>query len=142
MQISKCGLDCEKCGKREEVGCSGCNEMTVGYWGERCEIKDCCGRKHLEHCGFCADFPCDMLRELSYDDEHGDDGERLLAAKQLADSARDKKEKRIKNFLLGASLGGIFGVIIGAWQSAVPSFVFAGIIVGLGIALMTELYKK
>ena len=33
--------------------------------------------KGYEHCGQCADMPCDMLKDLFGDPEHGDGGARL-----------------------------------------------------------------
>lgn len=142
MCCSKCGMICSECSRREEFGCSGCNEMSSGYWGEKCEIKECCEAKKLEHCGLCLDFPCEMLREITYDEELGDDGERLLNAKKWADESKESSEIRIKNFLLGISLGAVLGAVFGAWQGMTAAFVTGGIIIGTGIAVLINISKK
>ena len=125
MCCSKCGMDCNKCSRKEEFGCLGCNNMQSGYWGEKCEIKECCEGKKLEHCGFCPDFPCEMLREISFDDE-----------------SRELSEKKLKNILLGMSLGVVFGAVLGAWQGMPAAFVVGGVVIGVGIALLLNFYKK
>lgn len=142
MCCSKCGMDCGKCSRKEKFGCLGCNNMQSGYWGEKCEIKECCEAKKLEHCGLCSDFPCEMLREISFDEELGDDGERLLNAKKWADESREFSEKKLKNILLGVSLGAVFGAILGAWQDMTAAFVVGGVVIGVGIALLLNFYKK
>ncbi|MCD7731400.1 MAG: DUF3795 domain-containing protein [Oscillospiraceae bacterium] len=142
MRCSKCGLNCDECSRREEYGCPGCVNAEYGYWGGRCEIKECCSEKGVEHCGLCPDFPCELIREFSYDPETGDDGERLMTCKKWADEQRTAKEVRTKNFLLGAALGVIGGVIIGEWQGMTLPFVAVGAIVGIGIAVMVEANKK
>lgn len=142
MCCSKCGLDCGKCSLKEEYGCSGCLEMTDGYWGEKCEIKACCEEKGLEHCGLCGDFPCEMLLDYSYDPETGDDGERLLNCKKWADEKSSAHDSRIKNILFGVVLGGISGLLIGEWQGMVVPFILGGAVAGTGIALMIETAKK
>lgn len=135
-------MDCSKCSRKEEFGCLGCNEMQSGYWGEKCEIKECCEAKKLEHCGFCPDFPCEMLREISFDEELGDDGERLLNAKKWADESREALEKKRRNILLGVSLGVVFGAILGAWQGMPAAFVVGGVIVGTGVAVLINIYNS
>ncbi len=142
MCCSKCGMDCDRCSRKEEFGCLGCNNMQSGYWGEKCEIKECCEGKKLEHCGLCPDFPCEMLREISFDEELGDDGERLLNAKKWADESRELFEKKLKNILLGVSLGAVFGAILGAWQDMPVAFVVGGVVIGVGIAFLLNFYKK
>ncbi|MGN0585911.1 MAG: DUF3795 domain-containing protein [Oscillospiraceae bacterium] len=142
MQMSRCGLDCESCPRREEYGCDGCTEITDGYWGSKCEIKQCCENKRLEHCGLCREFPCEVLREFCYDEEFGDDGERLLNCKRRADEARVKRERRIKNLLLGAAGGIVCGVILGEIFGAVLPYAAAGTAAGVGIAVMVEANKR
>ena len=67
-----------------------------------------------------------MLREFCYDKETGDDGERLMNCKKWADEKREETEKVIKRVLLGVSLGGIAGVMIGEMQGAVAAFAIVG----------------
>lgn len=83
-----------------------------------------------------------MLREISFDEELGDDGERLLNAKKWADESRELSEKKLKNILLGVSLGAVFGAILGAWQGIPAAFVVGGVVIGIGIALLLNFYKK
>lgn len=142
MNCSRCGKDCDSCSYKEEYSCSGCTEITDGYWGGKCEIKECCEGKCLENCGLCSEFPCEILREFSYDPDLGDDGERLLNCKKLSDDKTNKHNTLIRNVLLGVSLGGIAGVIFGEWQGMPVPFIIGGILIGVGIAAMLEINKR
>lgn len=92
--ISYCGIDCEHCdayvatrtcdnglkarvahqwskiyGREitpEEVSCGGCTCVgTHGiYCDTMCRVKPCCREKGLAHCGRCAEFPCEKLKEI------------------------------------------------------------------------------
>jgi hypothetical protein len=48
--------------------------MDMPFWGEKCDVKSCCGGKEIMHCGRCEAFPCEMLHSFSYGKEHGDNG--------------------------------------------------------------------
>ena len=137
---SKCGKDCSQCSYKEEYGCAGCNETADGYWGERCEIKECCKAYHLDHCGLCKSFPCEQLRELSYDSDP--EGENLLNCKKWADNKKDSRLRFIKNILVGICCGIFAGVVLGVIYNMTAAFVTAGIIVGVGIALLLETGKR
>jgi len=76
-----CGLYCGDC---EYLGdkCPGCGR-THGkpFWTELssigvCPIYGCCaGKKQLEHCGMCNEFPCETftsLRDPSMSDEEAE----------------------------------------------------------------------
>ena len=76
MIESRCGILCSSCDYVEKLSCKGCVNITQPFWGV-CPVKSCCEEKHLCHCGLCADFPCDVLSQFSYDKEHGDDGKRI-----------------------------------------------------------------
>jgi len=78
MVKSRCGIVCEptKCKEAFGVDCLGCVAMEKPFWGE-CDVKICCEGKGLEHCGLCADFPCDLLNSFAYDKEHGNNGEMI-----------------------------------------------------------------
>ena len=142
MLYSRCGLDCESCPNREEYGCAGCENITYGYWGERCEIKECCEKKQLSCCGMCRNFPCALLLEFSYDKDTGDDGERLLNCKKRADEQLTHNERFIKRLLLGISLGGVAGFIVGEILKILAPYLIGGIIIGLGIAVMLNISDK
>lgn len=142
MNCSRCGKDCDFCSYKEEYSCSGCTEITDGYWGEKCEIKECCEGKNLENCGLCSKFPCEILRDYSYDPDLGDDGERLINCKRQSDEKTNEHNTLIRNALLGISLGGIAGVIFGEWQGMPVPFIIGGILIGIGIAAMLEINKR
>jgi len=76
MIESRCGIVCSKCRYREEKNCAGCVHIENPFWGE-CELKSCCEGKGLDNCGYCTDFPCDMLNKFAYDKEQGDNGRRI-----------------------------------------------------------------
>ena len=78
MIDSRCGLLCSQldCNKQFNVDCKGCANIDKPFWG-KCEVKSCCENKKLEHCGFCSNFPCELLKSFSYEEEHGDNGERI-----------------------------------------------------------------
>lgn len=61
MFESRCGICCNRCERREEANCKGCTNMEKPFWGGDCGVKTCCESKHLNHCGECGDFPCEML---------------------------------------------------------------------------------
>jgi hypothetical protein len=76
-----CGLYCGEC---ENLGdkCQGCMQVkgkpfwTALYKVDVYPLYDCSiNKKHLEHCGLCADFPCKLflsLRDPSQSDEEAD----------------------------------------------------------------------
>ncbi len=72
-----CGTNCEICGWREQTGCKGC-KANAGqmFWGV-CDKATCCIENGYEHCGKCPNLPCQILKDLFSDPEHGDDGTRL-----------------------------------------------------------------
>ena len=63
--------------------------------------------KGLEHCGECPDMPCQKLRELFDDPEHGDSGARLrnlnnwkagnYVYERLNNAAQEKAKKLIRD---------------------------------------------
>jgi len=133
---SRCGMLCSQCPDREEYDCEGCLNIKETYWGGTCEIKDCCESKNHEHCGQCKSFPCSVLLDISYDTDLGDDGERIMHLKHLADKAADTKSSFMTKIVLGNVTGICLGIIIGALQGATAAWIIAGIIIGNGIALM------
>ena len=63
MLASFCGDYCGKCPNypRECHGCAPSEHMD-------CHFVKCCLSKNIEHCGFCADFPCVKLSNFVPDD--------------------------------------------------------------------------
>ncbi len=45
MYESRCGIACDSCDRKEEVGCKGCLNMELPFWGGECLVKSCCGKK-------------------------------------------------------------------------------------------------
>ena len=95
---SRCGLLCSKCEFREVENCKGCLNLNKPFWGETCPIKSCCEKKEHSHCGQCAEFPCDLLKEFSYDKEQGDNGKRIEQCKAWA-AESDISSSFIKAFI-------------------------------------------
>jgi hypothetical protein len=125
QELSYCGLDCESCNLREEVLCEGCKGSDTTYWGGICEIKECARKlQKVENCSQCVKFPCDILLDISFDPETGDEGARIERLKELSDSRVTLWDK-IRPPLIGALLGGIAGVIIGAVAENVFSWFVA-----------------
>ncbi|MDP4161154.1 MAG: DUF3795 domain-containing protein [Bacillota bacterium] len=84
MIESRCGVLCSKCKFKEPMNCNGCTNITKPFWAEQCSIKSCCELRALEHCGNCQDFPCDLLKQYSYDPKYGDHGKRIERCKEWA----------------------------------------------------------
>lgn len=59
-----CGSICDNCkffkGVKEPkcLGCLSCAGKP--FWG-KCNVAECAINKKIEHCGLCADFPCELL---------------------------------------------------------------------------------
>jgi len=62
--ISRCGVDCSACERKEKVGCKGCMNMDTPFWGGVCQVKSCCEGRGHDHCGVCGEFPCTMVSEM------------------------------------------------------------------------------
>jgi len=77
MIESRCGIECNKCKYKDEVGCKGCTNIDKPFWGESCDVKFCCEERGFEYCGQCPDFPCETLKNMSYAEEEGDNGLRI-----------------------------------------------------------------
>ena len=75
---SRCGIRCDECHYLTDGLCSGkCCEISKPFWGDTCPVKSCCEGKHLQHCGQCPEFPCELLKQFAYDPQQGDNGARL-----------------------------------------------------------------
>ena len=71
--LTPCGAVCDDCvyfkGEKEPQ-CPGCNAIKgKPFWGE-CSTYACAAEHGVEHCGLCAEFPCDKFIE-TYDPAHG-----------------------------------------------------------------------
>lgn len=77
MEYTYCGLDCNNCEYKEKFDCKGCRETYGNPFHGECRLAMCAISQSVEHCGLCNLFPCNLLKEFSYDKEHGDNGERI-----------------------------------------------------------------
>jgi hypothetical protein len=59
------------------MNCAGCVKIKKPFWAEACPVKDCCEKRLLSNCGYCGEFPCALLKQFSFDKEHGDNGQRI-----------------------------------------------------------------
>ena len=93
MADSRCGILCSEYKRKMKCGdCQGCNVTENPFWGV-CDVKNCCESKKLEHCGLCADFPCEDLKMMSYDDSgQGDNGKRIEQCKKWACNKKRKNQ--------------------------------------------------
>lgn len=84
--VPPCGLYCGVCGvyiahrdgnekfkerlaglysvKPEDVRCRGCYSDDLFFYCQTCPIKECTGRKGIEGCHQCDDFPCDLIENF------------------------------------------------------------------------------
>jgi len=76
MVQSRCGIKCDECKYKEEIGCKGCLLVENPFWGE-CGVKRCCEARKHEHCGQCMDFPCKLLNSYAFAEQEGDNGKRI-----------------------------------------------------------------
>ena len=44
----------------DEMKCSGCLSLKECMYG----IKECCEKKQIANCGYCAEMPCGKLKEM------------------------------------------------------------------------------
>lgn len=83
--MAMCGTYCGICQWKDSIGCHGCKECGgTMFWGI-CDKAACCIDKGYDHCGLCPDMPCEKLKDLFSDPEHGDQGARLHNLKNWAD---------------------------------------------------------
>ncbi|MBE6705232.1 MAG: DUF3795 domain-containing protein [Ruminococcaceae bacterium] len=76
MELSVCGIACNKCSFFADKKCDGCRNVAPSgkcVWNGRCELYDCAAKKNIPHCGKCPDFPCATLKEWA----SGENGERI-----------------------------------------------------------------
>lgn len=83
-KISMCGDQCDGCTWKEKTGCRGCHHHRGQMFFGTCDVAVCCSSKHLAHCGYCPDVPCEILKQVFDHPEHGDNGERLANLKARA----------------------------------------------------------
>ena len=72
-KYSPCGRFCEVCEAKKEVLCQGCAETNGKPFHlkeKTCPLWDCAQKHNVEHCGQCAEFPCEKFLNW-YNPEHG-----------------------------------------------------------------------
>lgn len=103
MVETRCGLLCSWCSYREAMNCPGCVDAPQPFHGQ-CRVKNCCEGRGAIHCGECQEFPCALLREFSYDSEHGDDGARIEQCRHWAvESETRRLAARAESIMKAAS---------------------------------------
>ncbi len=142
MHKSRCGKDCTRCEMKIDELCAGCFELEEGNWAGNCEIKVCCEGKELEHCGICPEFPCTLLRNTAFDEDEGDDGERLVTLKRWAEENVTQKEKSRSCILGGLAVGIVSGAVLGAVSGSFAAVMFACVLVGTAVGVMIDVTKK
>ena len=78
--------------------CKGCWDITDDcFWSCGCgsiDFRICCEGKQVNHCGECADFPCEAYKEwVTWHDSHKKAMERLLS---LRTCRKGEKAERVK----------------------------------------------
>lgn len=148
VTLAKCGMDCTSCRFALENDCPGCPYLTPPeererlFEDEECEVGRCAEEKGFEHCGKCPDFPCEALKEVSFDTETGDGGNRLMQLKEIKDREFRQKRLRLAAPLTGGCLGLITGVIIGCITGDIPQMIAAGLAAGLGLGFIAGISKS
>jgi hypothetical protein len=92
MVESRCGLKCCECDYKEMTGCKGCLTGDP-FWGT-CRLAACCADKGHAHCGLCAQVPCELFKEFAYDEEQGNNGQRIKNLKEWTNKKFIIEEKR------------------------------------------------
>ena len=103
MIQSRCGILCNECKYKDEVGCAGCTNIDKPFWSDSCPVKDCCESRGYDHCGQCTNFPCGLLNGFAYDKEQGDNGKRIKTcrvwfAHEFMQNIASKNNERLKNY--------------------------------------------
>ena len=49
-------------------------------------LKACSEGKGYAHCGQCAEFPCELLKQFAYDEKQGDGGKRIDQCRRWEES--------------------------------------------------------
>lgn len=147
VTMAKCGMDCTACRFALENDCPGCPYAAPHesrerlFEDEECEVGICCEAKGFETCAECPDFPCEALREISFDTETGDGGGRLMTLKALKDSNYRIKRRKLTAPAAGGCLGLITGIIIGSITGEISAYIAAGLISGTGLGFIAGISK-
>jgi hypothetical protein len=86
--------------------------MDEPFWGGVCEVRECARIQSLENCSFCADFPCEVLLDISLDPDSGDDGARIDRLRLQKNARDDRRMRVIRRLLLGGSVGAVVGLLL------------------------------
>lgn len=139
-----CGVNCRECeyyiGESvrrgdKAPGCRGCRSE-----GGDCDIRICCLAKGIASCGKCGEFPCDVLKRSSMEDDKGEDN--LLRMKEERDREEYSAEKVRYVYAFSLSAGLILGLAAGAVSGFVWQFLVCGIIVGGAVPIIIYSDRK
>lgn len=134
-------MNCTECRFALENDCPGCMRGKV-FEDEECEVLECCVGKGFEHCGKCESFPCDMLKEISFDKLTGDGGARLMRLKALRDDEYRRKRSMMYALIGGGGAGISLGAVAGGISGAFAPWIFAGAVIGCGVGFIIRLSKN
>jgi hypothetical protein len=102
-----CGIYCGSCNFLGDR-CKGCGYVNgKPFWTEKipsgvCPLHDCChNKKHLEHCGLCEEFPCEIFLQLR--DPGMSDNEFEKSLKERKRSLKRRTEVGTEKWLLEAA---------------------------------------
>ncbi|MDM7999121.1 MAG: DUF3795 domain-containing protein [Dehalococcoidia bacterium] len=83
-----CGIYCGSCDLLNRQ-CQGCGYVdgkpfwTAEYGVKVCPLHDCCrNTRHLEHCGLCPDFPCQVFLDMRDPSVSDEEARKSLEARQ------------------------------------------------------------
>lgn len=100
-----CGIYCGTC-EYLESQCKGCGHVQGRpFWTAQmnvavCPLYDCCvNTKHIEHCGLCAEFPCNTFNEMR--DPSLSDAEAEKALQDRKDELIKRRKIGTQNWLVG-----------------------------------------
>lgn len=147
ITLAKCGMNCTRCRFAEENDCPGCpycrpvSEREKLFEDEECEVGKCAEAKGYDSCGQCPEFPCEILKEVSFDVETGDGGNRLMRLKELRDGEYRRKRLRISAPVTGGCLGLLAGTIIGCITGEIFTMPFGGTAAGVGLGFIAAVSK-
>ncbi len=148
ITLAKCGMDCSECRFAVENDCPGCPYILPPesreklFDDEECEVGACCEEKGLAHCGQCPMFPCEPLKEVSFDTETGDGGARLMKLKEISDKAYRRKNRMTARPLAGLCTGIAAGAAIGGFSGDFLPWIFALAVCGAGLGAITAIAGK
>ncbi len=95
---SYCGLNCANCKHKESGECSGCIASNGKPFHGECEIANCAKKKDKRFCGECEDIPCQILKKHTFDEQNGDNENRIQRCKEIKRNMVNKARENLDPF--------------------------------------------